>query len=149
MRAPAAQIAWERTSASLSLADVEAVTRTLGFLPSNACAVAARDGVSGLPTILQMYPLSTELSVSRGGAAGRATLTRTQPWPTLFWLICPLLRADVSKLESVGFVPFLQARPRRCLALGSGLLSECVPFSSVAHSLRLLRRLCSRLCLFP
>jgi hypothetical protein len=46
-----------------------------------------------------MYPLSTELSVSRGGAAGRATLTRTQPWPTLFWLICTLLRADVSKLE--------------------------------------------------
>ncbi|KAJ1633298.1 hypothetical protein T492DRAFT_568173, partial [Pavlovales sp. CCMP2436] len=89
-------------------ADTSAIYGALGFLPSNAHSVASHDAATGLPTVLQLYPLSAERSVNKG-STGRDRLARMQPWPTLFWLICPSLKAQVSKLECLGLIPMLQS----------------------------------------
>ncbi|KAJ1635626.1 hypothetical protein T492DRAFT_964810 [Pavlovales sp. CCMP2436] len=115
------EVAWRR-AAALAPGDTRAITRNLGFFPSNVHSVAARD-TSDAPTVLQMYPLSTSLNGSPGRrAVTRGSGPRVQPWTTLFWLVCPTLRSKISKLEAVGFIPYLQASISEHPALMHGMV---------------------------
>lgn len=96
---PPEGLAWQPTP----LDDESRIIRALGHLPWNAHAVAAREAHGeGKPTVLELYPISAE---SREGKGYRRRLT---PCPTLFWLICPELKAAVSSLEAVGLIPIVR-----------------------------------------
>jgi exopolyphosphatase/guanosine-5'-triphosphate,3'-diphosphate pyrophosphatase len=79
-------------------ADREAVARQLGRDPTTQFEVVARcaepDGVSTHPLVIRNHPLD---------AAG-------DPFPTLFWLTCPVATKAVSRLESTGEIGWLNGR---------------------------------------
>ena len=78
-----------------------------GFIPWNLHGVPCDDC-----TVLRLYPLTAETSTGKG--PGRFKRRRLlQPWPTLYWLACPSLRAQVSRLEAVGLIPLLKAQLQR------------------------------------
>ncbi|CAM9527467.1 unnamed protein product, partial [Sphacelaria rigidula] len=52
----------------------------------------------GEPTVLKLYPLAVSLKGARAGNGDR------QPFPTMYWLSCPSLKAAVSQLENQGLV---------------------------------------------
>lgn len=80
-----------------SAEDSAAIERQLGFLPTNVFAVASR-AESGEPTVLKLYPLAVSLKGARAGNGDR------HPFPTMYWLSCPSLKAAVSQLENQGLV---------------------------------------------
>ena len=100
----------------------------LGYLPGNAVAVSARSssvpqlGIDrDVPIVLQLYPIAIRDAYAGGKADGRkfkgrkrCALKRSEsqddeadmeervliePFPTMYWLTHPLLRALTSKLE--------------------------------------------------
>ncbi len=70
--------------------DLAAVAWQLGRLPTGALAVAHRCPY-GYPQVVLTHPLHRQ---------GEKFVV----FPTLFWLTCPFLAAEVSRLESVGAV---------------------------------------------
>ncbi|CAM9408377.1 unnamed protein product [Choristocarpus tenellus] len=60
--------------------------------------ISLHSSSSGEPTVLKLYPLA----VSPKGV--RAGNTERQPFPTMYWLSCPALKATISHLEKNGLV---------------------------------------------
>ncbi|CAM9739748.1 unnamed protein product [Ectocarpus sp. 6 AP-2014] len=75
----------------------EVIHRQLGFRPTNVHSIAAR-AMTGEPTVLRLYPLAVSLKGARARNAER------QPFPTMYWLSCPSLKAAVSQLENQGLI---------------------------------------------
>jgi exopolyphosphatase/guanosine-5'-triphosphate,3'-diphosphate pyrophosphatase len=79
------------------LADVEAVREQLGREPTTEFVVVARCATDGgHPLVIRNHPLDQD---------GR-------PFPTLYWLTCPVAVKAVARLESEGWIAKLSERAR-------------------------------------
>ena len=76
----------------VTLADLETISWQIGRRPRGVRAVAKRCSF-GFPQAIQVVPVIAET-----------------PFPTLFWLTCPHLLREVSRLEADGWVGRLEAR---------------------------------------
>jgi hypothetical protein len=86
-----------------SMDDARALTADLGYLPYNVIKVAARDG-SGKPIVAYLYGLTREKTCN--GVSTKPL----HPFPTVYWLTCPTLKSNISKLEDDGWITKLQDR---------------------------------------
>ena len=69
--------------------------------------VAARDPQTGVPVVLQLYPLRT---ANYTNSSKRKWLSKAPvPWPDLFWLI-GLRVQQIGRLEHLGFIKKFSAR---------------------------------------
>ncbi|KAG5183740.1 hypothetical protein JKP88DRAFT_133577, partial [Tribonema minus] len=82
--------------------DIVCISTQLGYVPPNLISVAARNR-DGAPTVLLLYPVSAPVCTRRNKV-------ELQPFPTIYWLCCPQLKADVSRLEVAGLVQEFEAR---------------------------------------
>ena len=92
---------------SVSIDDISTLSSQLGFPPYNVVDIAARDA-SGKPIVAFLYGLTTEKRKAKG--SGSVLETFRIPFPTIYWLTCPDLKARISKLEQAGFARKLQGR---------------------------------------
>ena len=76
----------------VTVADLETISWQIGRRPRGVRAVAKRCSF-GFPQAIQVMPVIDEA-----------------PFPTLFWLTCPHLLREVSRLEADGWVGQLEAR---------------------------------------
>jgi Protein of unknown function (DUF501) len=88
--------------AGVSEADIVAIATQLGYIPHNLVAVAAR-GSTGQPAVLLLHPLAAPVCTRRNDV-------QLQPFPTIYWLCCPQMKCDVSRLEVQGLVQQFEAR---------------------------------------
>lgn len=95
---------------AIDQADRLALRRQLGREPRGVVRVERRCP-AGHPLVIKVYPL-----VRRGEAF--------EPFPTLFWLTCPRVVEQVSRLEHRGWIARLEARLRRDLALRNALRED-------------------------
>lgn len=72
--------------------DLQVIRWQLGREPRGVMAVKRRC-CRGYPQVIQVYPL-----------------LNGEPFPTLFWLTCPVLVERLSRLESQGYIKRLEAR---------------------------------------
>ncbi|MGC8544460.1 MAG: DUF501 domain-containing protein [Athalassotoga sp.] len=70
----------------ISNEEMKIVTNQIGRVPENALNVAKYCSY-GFPTVIKSYPLLDG-----------------KPFPTLYWLTCPFLRDEISKMESDGWI---------------------------------------------
>lgn len=75
--------------------DLRQIMEQLGHFPYNIVSIAAY--IESRPVVAQLYPLSMELN-------------SLQPFPTMFWLTCPLLQAQISDIEKLGWIQKLQEK---------------------------------------
>jgi len=61
---------------------INRIAEQLGYCPTNTLNVAARTS-SGKPAVVQCYPL---VATKKG---------TPEPFPTMFWLTCPDIKAEV------------------------------------------------------
>lgn len=87
----------------LTLTDVQNVASQLGYLPNNIIEVCSK-GINEEPLVTSLYPLNFNLEASSRYTEG------IKPFPTMFWITCPTLKANISKLEVIGWVSKLQIR---------------------------------------
>uniref|UniRef100_M4BYE9 DUF501 domain-containing protein n=1 Tax=Hyaloperonospora arabidopsidis (strain Emoy2) TaxID=559515 RepID=M4BYE9_HYAAE len=103
-------------SCEASPAEVALVRQDLGFVPTNLVRVSAfvdRDGCTSrsgdskdhLPAVLLLYPLRNAESAYK-----KKQRALVEPFPTIYWLSSPELKARVSALEDQQFVLTLQHR---------------------------------------
>jgi uncharacterized protein len=92
------------------LADKSLIAEQLGRTPRTRVAVAARCP-AGHPSVITCYPLRREGD-------------RVVPFPTLYWLTCPRLCAQVSHLERDGAIAAIEAELARSPILRAGLLRD-------------------------
>lgn len=76
----------------VTIADLETISWQIGRRPRGVRAVAKRCSF-GFPQAIQVIPVIAEA-----------------PFPTLFWLTCPYLLREVSRLEADGWVGRLETR---------------------------------------
>jgi hypothetical protein len=99
------------------VADLNCISQQLGYLPTNFVGVSARNA-DRVPVAIQTYPLF-------GGAPRRqiktaASMPNTQlrmlgtPFPTLYWLTCPIISKAIANLEGQGHVQRIQQIVREC-----------------------------------
>lgn len=81
-------------SEKLSLEDAQIVANQLEITPLNLIEIGARNSLTSDPLTLILYPLNHADTPNRRYCNG----TR-QPFPTIFWMSCPDLRAKISRLE--------------------------------------------------
>jgi Protein of unknown function (DUF501) len=98
----AAYLAESGPPAGVSEADIVAIATQLGYIPHNLVAVAAR-GSTGQPAVLLLHPLAAPVCTRRNDV-------QLQPFPTIYWLCCPQMKCDVSRLEVQGLVQQFEAR---------------------------------------
>ncbi|CAM9371868.1 unnamed protein product [Ectocarpus fasciculatus] len=83
--------------------DARSLTAQLGYMPNNIIDVAARND-SGQPIVAFLYGLTREKTCD--GVSTKPL----RPFPTIYWLTCPNLKSDISKLEDAGWITKLQER---------------------------------------
>jgi len=84
--------------------DKEIILDQLGYIPTNLVSVAARRG-TGSPLALKTYSLNGGASRRKAKALGDMT-----PFPSLYWLCCPIVGKAVADLERQGYVGILEQR---------------------------------------
>lgn len=104
-----------RRSNCLSIESVQNVIRQLGYLPYNLVEVAAQSstsssgsvtGVIENPLVLKLYPLNTnDLDGRYAKSVGKPL-----PFPTMMWMSCRVLYAQISVLEDAGWIQVFQKR---------------------------------------
>jgi len=83
----------------------------LGYIPSNVISISSRRGqgsdkdVEPTPLALRTYPLNGGASRRKAKARGRLT-----PFPTLYWMCCPVIGKAIADLERRGFVRLYEER---------------------------------------
>mmetsp|Transcript_26142 Transcript_26142/g.34347 ORF Transcript_26142/g.34347 Transcript_26142/m.34347 type:complete len:320 (+) Transcript_26142:42-1001(+) len=91
----------------VTASDLKVISFQLGYTPTNLVEVAARKS-DGTPAVLLLHPLAQ-------AASKRDKVQEPQPFPTIYWLSCPELKQEVSKLEKAGgverFQKILQENP--------------------------------------
>lgn len=91
--------------------DLAVAARQLGrALRGRVVAVAKRCSYRQ-PQVLVTYPLVHEAGAG-GDAQHRRFASKTTPFPTIFWLTCPHMRAAISSLESRGMIEGMRRRLR-------------------------------------
>ena len=85
------------------VSDRHVIAMQLGREPQGRWSVACRCPY-GYPQVIRVAPI----------VAGR-------PFPTLYWLTCPFLRAAISRLEADGWVKRLEARMRTTTELAAAM----------------------------
>lgn len=88
--------------------DERVVARQIGRKPRGMLRVETRCAY-GYPAVVSVAPLA-------GPAAA--------PFPTLFWLTCPALVEDVSRVESTGAISTLEAEARSDPALAAAIAAD-------------------------
>ncbi|RYH28935.1 DUF501 domain-containing protein [archaeon] len=81
------------------------IMRQLGFTPLNLVDVSYNHPYDHRPLILQLYPLNV-----RDPTLFQETEQDIIPFPTMFWVSCPVLHANISKLEMDGWIQKLSDR---------------------------------------
>ncbi len=100
-----------RRSDCLTLNTVQNVIRQLGYLPYNLVEVAAQSPspISNEelnPLVLKLYPLNTnDLSGRYAKSVGQPL-----PFPTMMWMSCRVLYAQISVLEDAGWIQVFQKK---------------------------------------
>jgi len=89
----------------VSQSDQDIIKQQLGYIPPNLHSVSARSKENSNPIAIQTYPLGGGSPQRRAKAAQNLT-----PFPTLFWLTCPLVSKAISNLEREGAAKLLEAR---------------------------------------
>ena len=89
-------------------AHMDQLRAQLGYAPTNVVNIAAFNATGG-PAVARLYPLRACIDAKK--PKQRAT---AEPFPTMFWLVCPEISARVSKLEDDGWVNKLQERLLKC-----------------------------------
>jgi hypothetical protein len=92
-------------SEALTLAHAEAVSVQLGYIPTNLVEVGSFDEHTHKPQTLILYGLNENSSIK-----GRYATGKMQPFPTMVWMSCPVLKAQISKLEVDGLVDIFEER---------------------------------------
>lgn len=87
-------------------ADIDFVTKALGRQPRGFRGVPCRDA-QGRPQVIRV-----------------ASVVGGQPFPTLFWLVCPALRLDIDRLEARGVIELLQAEVVGSVAAANELRAD-------------------------
>ena len=89
----------------VSIEDQHIIEKQLGYLPPNLLCVSARSMETKIPIAIQTYPLGGGSRQRRAKAAQNLT-----PFPTLFWLTCPVISKAISNLERRGVNKLLEER---------------------------------------
>jgi len=85
---------------TLTVEEVSRVAKQLGYLPYNLIRVGAYDFESAVrPVVAILYPLNAmkiggRFDVSEG----------LKPFPTIYWMTCPIMQARISELEKSGWI---------------------------------------------
>lgn len=106
-----------RRTLSLTLEEVRSVCGQLGYMPLNIVSVGAKNEKKGMgkaPLVAILYPLA----MNKLARQGRSHMIKKQdeiksewdPFPTTCWLTCPLLHAQICKLEDAGWIQTLEKR---------------------------------------
>jgi uncharacterized protein len=90
-------------SQNLTLEDAKIVANQLEITPLNLIEVGARNTINGDPLTLVLYPL-----MHADAPKGRYCNGTRQPFPTIFWMSCPDLKAKISRLEHFGLGNMIQ-----------------------------------------
>lgn len=100
-----------RRSDCLTLDTIQSVIRQLGYLPYNLVEVAAQspslvNDQEQNPLVLKLYPLNTnDLSGRYSKSVGQPL-----PFPTMMWMSCRVLYAQISVLEDAGWIQVFQKK---------------------------------------
>ena len=124
------------TSSSSAAQQLAVVTEQLGYVPSNYVRVSAWSLRGDTPIAIQTYPLNGgsprrqakatsghNEGLSSNGNQISATSIGT-PFPTFYWLTCPMLGRAIGHLEGNGYVSKIQSQIRENDVL-SRLLLDC------------------------
>lgn len=84
---------------------IDIIIQQLKFKPTNLLEVGYSDPIDHHPVILKLYPLS----VNETNKNGRKERIKS-PFPTLFWMSCPVLHAKICQLEVEGWVEKLNQK---------------------------------------
>lgn len=90
-------------SENLTFEDAQIVANQLEITPLNLIEIGARNTINGEPLTLVLYPL-----MHADAPKGRYCNGTRQPFPTIFWMSCPDLRAKISRLEHFGLGNMIQ-----------------------------------------
>lgn len=83
----------------VSLETVRTITKQLGFTPRNLVDVSCYHPYLGHPQVLELYPLNV-----KDPTVFDDRDTVQIPFPTTFWISCPILHAEISQHEENGMV---------------------------------------------
>mmetsp|Transcript_7061 Transcript_7061/g.10560 ORF Transcript_7061/g.10560 Transcript_7061/m.10560 type:complete len:243 (+) Transcript_7061:103-831(+) len=92
-------------SPSLLLEDAQIVCNQLGYIPTNLVDIGSRDTETNVPQTIVLYALNKNDSIN-----GRYSKGLWQPFPTMIWMSCPILKSKISKLEGEGYISEFQER---------------------------------------
>lgn len=84
---------------NISQDTLDIIIQQLKFKPTNLLEVSYADPTDHHPVILKLYPLSVN-ETNKNGKKERLK----SPFPTLFWMSCPVLHAKICQLEVDGWV---------------------------------------------
>ena len=100
----------EKRSQKLTLTDVKIVSKQLGYHPHNIIEVAAYSSRMS-PLVVKLYPLHGNAITGRyRSKKGSKAKQDFLPFPTMLWVSCPNLHAQISHLEDLGFITQFQKR---------------------------------------
>ncbi len=102
--------------------DEEVVARQIGRRPRGMVRVEARCAY-GYPTVVAVDPLVPR----RGGKEG------LEPFPTRFWLTCPILVEQISRLEASGLVGRLEGEVAQDPVLAARVQRDHARYAEERH----------------
>jgi hypothetical protein len=92
--------------ASLDLDDVTRISKQLGFVPYNLIKIGAYDHIdTKRPVVAVLYPLNAD---KIGGRFDESD--GLKPFPTIYWLSCPIIHAKISQLEKAGWITIIETK---------------------------------------
>ena len=97
---------FEHCDSSVTIDEIAIISNQLGYLPYNLIRISAYNPFnSSIPAVSTLYPLNYN------NMKGRYSIKEgLKPFPTIFWMTCPLLIAKIAKLEEDGYVQIFQDR---------------------------------------
>lgn len=85
---------------------VRVLTKQLGFTPRNLVEVSRWHPREMFPQVLKLYPLNQKDPTIYDSSYEDDLI----PFPTMYWISCPVLHAEISHLEESGWVQRLTER---------------------------------------
>ncbi len=111
---------FKRRTLSLTLGQVRSVCGQLGYMPLNIVSVGANNmkpGMQKAPLVIILYPLAMNKLTRQGRShliknhdEEQEVKSEWDPFPTTCWLSCPLLHAQICRLEDAGWIQKLEER---------------------------------------
>lgn len=94
----------------LSHEKILVVSRQVGFIPTNLVNIAYTDPETDNPIILQLYPLTYSELYGWDKPTEKDRVQFRSPFPTTFWISCPITHAKVAQLEQEGWIPIINEK---------------------------------------